>query len=557
MSTNNTQQASSSSDEPRGTSPSTRTFLETIIVIASLSLGMFVAALDATIVTTAVPSIAGHFHSDSGYTWIGSAYILANTASVPSWGKLSDIWGRKPLLLCGNVIFFAGSLVCAVGDTLPLFLFGRAVQGLGAAGLLTLVNICVCDMFSLRDRGLYFGLLSVVWALASGVGPVLGGVLTEKASWRWCFWINLPIIGVSFLLLWFALKLDTPHTPIWEGLKAIDWFGSVFVIGSSIMLLLALDFGGVTHPWNSATVICLIVFSVVILGLFVLNEWKIAEYPVIPLILFRGRSGIASCVVCFCHGFIFMGEAYYLPFYFQAVLGASPIMSGVYLLPFVISITFSGAFNGFFIQKTGKYVPSLWLGLGLMTLGVGLLIDLEATANWGKILGFQIISGIGVGMGFEAPLLALQAIVGVKNTATTTATIGFVRTMSTAISVVIGGVVFQGQMAEKRQILVEVLGENLGHLLGGAGATANVELIQTLPIPQRIVAQQALFNSLRTVWITYVAFAGVSLLAGFFVAAHPLSTEHEVVELGLRNRSEDSSSNEEPPISQAIESSRP
>lgn len=538
-----------SEPQAAATTPS-RSLLQISIIMSCLCAGTFVAALDATIVTTSMPSIAGHFHSASGYTWIGSAYILANTASVPSWGKLSDIWGRKPLLLCGNAIFFAGSLICSVGDTIPEFLFGRVIQGLGAAGLTTLVNISICDLFSLRDRGLYFGLLSVVWALASGVGPILGGVLSEKATWRWCFWINLPITGLAFLLLWLVLRLDTPHTPIWEGLKAVDWIGSLFVIGSSIMLLLALDFGGVTHPWDSATVICLLIFSIVVLSLFVLNEWKLAKYPVIPLVLFRHRSGIASFIVCFCHGFIFMGEAYYLPLYFQAVLGASPIMSGVYLLAFVIAGSLSGAFTGLFIQKTGKYVPPMWLGLGLLTLGVGLLINLEVTADWGKIFGFQIISGIGVGMNFEGPLLALQAIVGVKNTATATATIGFVRTMSTAISVVIGGVIFQNQMVSEGPKLVQALGEELASQLGGANVTANIHLIGTLPLDQRKVVRQAVFESLRTTWIMYVAFAGVSLIAGLFVGAHHLSEEHETAVLGLPDQSARSS--EETPDNSAI-----
>lgn len=275
------------------------------------------------------------------------------------------------------------------------------------------------------------------------------------------------------------------------------------------MLLLALDFGGVTHPWDSATVICLIVFSAVALGVFVVNEWKLVKYPIIPLILFRERSGIASFLVCFCHGFIFMGEAYYLPLYFQAVLGASPIMSGVYLLPLVLSISVSGAFTGLYIQRTGKYVPALWLGLILLSIGVGLLIILEPTANWGKILGFQIISGVGVGMNFEGPLLALQAIVGVENTATATASIGFVRSLATAVSVVIGGVVFQNQMAQEGPRLIKTLGEKLASQLADGGATASIELINALPAAQKVAAQHAFHRSLRTMWIM-VSFTNIS-----------------------------------------------
>ncbi|CAG8039960.1 unnamed protein product, partial [Penicillium nalgiovense] len=546
----------SSPNSPTPTSD--RSFLQTFTILTALCAGVFVAALDVTIITTALPSIAAHFVSSSAYTWIGSSYILANTATIPAWGKISDIWGRKPLLLVATVIFFSGSLICAVGNTIALFLFGRAVQGLGAAGLITLVNICISDLFSLRDRGLYFGLISVVWALASGVGPVLGGVFTEKArcvlsycisafhipansrvqsTWRWCFWVNLPVAGLVFLLLWLTLKLESPDTPIWSGLKVVDWTGCLFVIGSTIMLLLGLDFGGVSHPWNSATVICLIVFAGVLLGLFVVNEWKLAKYPVIPLVLFHHRSGIASFLVCFCHGYIFMGEAYYLPLYFQAVLGSSPIMSGVYILPFVLALTVSAALTGFFIQKTGVYVPAIWSGLAAMTLGVGLLINLEVTANWGKIMGFQVIAGIGIGLNFEGPLLALQAIVGAENTATATATIGFVRTLSTAISVVIGTVVFQNQMARKGSQLVSTLGEQLASQVS-RDAMADIKVIDTLPLDRKLVARQAIYGSLQTVWIMYVAFAAVGLVAGVFVEGHHLDTEHKAPVLGLRDDNE-------------------
>ncbi|KAJ5239762.1 hypothetical protein N7468_004381 [Penicillium chermesinum] len=188
-------------------------------------------------------------------------------------------------------------------------------------------------------------------------------------------------IQSCFLSSALYLKLEIPQTPMWTGIKAVNWTGSLFVIGSPIMLLLGLDFG-VTHPWDSATVLCLIIFSVVTAALFVFNEWKLLKYPIVPLV---GNCFILSG---FCHGFIFLGRSYYLPLYFQGVLGVSPIMSGVYPLPLIISISISAALTGVFIQKRGEYIPAMWAGLVLLTLGVGLLVRLDGTANWGKIIGF-------------------------------------------------------------------------------------------------------------------------------------------------------------------------
>jgi len=179
-----------------GTSPSptnpedTRSTLETVVIIASLCASVFLAALDTTIITTALPTISEYFHSNAGYTWIGSAYLLANAASKPSWGKFSDIWGRKPVLLVACAVFFIGSLLAAVSNSIGMLIAARAIQGIGGGGLIILVNICISDLFSMRKRGAYFGIIGMVWAFASAIGPILGGVFTEKVSWRWCFYIN-------------------------------------------------------------------------------------------------------------------------------------------------------------------------------------------------------------------------------------------------------------------------------------------------------------------------------------------------------------------------------
>ncbi|KAF4465350.1 DHA14-like major facilitator efflux transporter (MFS transporter) [Fusarium albosuccineum] len=535
---------SSSNHEPTSSPKSKKSLAQIATVMASLCACVFLAALEVTIVSTALPTIAAHFASDSGYTWIGTSFVLAHTASTPSWGKISDIWGRKPILLIANVIFFGGSLMCALVDDLAAFIAGRVVQGLGAAGMQTLVNICISDLFSQRDRGLYYGLTSIVWAVASGVGPVLGGAFTDRLSWRWCFWINLPITAAVFVLLVLTLKLPSPNTPVWAGLKAIDWPGSFLIVGGTLMLLLGLYLGGVYEPWNSARVVCLIVFGVITGALFVFNEWKLAEYPVIPVHLFRAWSSTAAYAVTFFHAFVFMGVAYYLPLYFQAVLLASPLRSGLYLLPFILSITVTAAMTGAYIQLTGKYLMAVHSGLVIMTLGIGLMIDLDVDLNWRKLIPFQIVSGIGVGMNFEGPLLAVQTVVPHKDVAVATTAMSFVRAIATAISVVIGGVLFQNEMKNKRQILVDGLGPELARLFDGASASASVDVVKTLPPKQQHLVREAFFESIDSMWIMYTAFSGVGLLLGFFIRAQHLSKEHEAAHLGIKKEGHEPNSTE-------------
>ena len=372
------------------------------IIMFSLCMALFLAALDVTIITTALPTIAGVFKASSAdYTWIGSSYLLACAASVPLWGKISDIWGRKPIILVANVIFMIGSLVSALANSIGMLIAGRVVQGIGGGGLVILCNICVSDLFSMRDRSKYFGILGGVWAVASGVGPILGGVFTEKVSWRWCFYINLPLDGLAFIMLVLFLKLETPKTPIVAGLKSIDWVGVLLIIGGVVTFLFGMESGGQTKPWGSAYTICLVVFGIFIIFLFFINEWKFAKYPIMPLRLFKDRSNMATLGVCFCHGFVFIGATYYLPLYFQTVLEATPILSGVYLFPLVLSLSAGAMGVGIYIKKSGKFRPPIWFGLFFMTLGFGLFIDLDDYANWPKLIIYQIIAGIGVGPNFQ------------------------------------------------------------------------------------------------------------------------------------------------------------
>ncbi|KIX02882.1 uncharacterized protein Z518_08825 [Rhinocladiella mackenziei CBS 650.93] len=508
-----------------------------IIIMFSLCMALFLAALDITIITTALPTIAGHFRaSASEYTWVGSAYLLANAASVPLWGKLSDIWGRKPVILLANAIFMAGSLIAAVSNSIGLLIGGRVIQGVGGGGLIVLVNISVADLFSMRERPKYYGIIGMVWAIASGVGPVVGGAFTEGVSWRWCFYINLPLDGLSLILLTLFLKLETPKTPFWAGIQAIDWIGVLTIVGGVVMFLFGMESGGVTNPWDSAYTLCLIIFGIVTIVLFFLNEWKLAKYPIIPLRLFKDTSNWASLAVCFVHGSVFIAGSYYLPIYFQTVLSASPLLSGVYLFALVISLSIVSAMAGVFIKKTGRFREPIWFGLCMMTLGYGLFIDLEPQANWAKIIIYQIIAGIGVGPNFQSPLIALQSHVKGHDIAVATATFGFVRNLSTSISVVLGGVVFNNELTKKEPYLRGVLGPQLAAELTSSSFGSTTDQVRHLTGADKQAVDNAYTSSLRTMWIFYTAISAFGIFLSLFITKKELSKNHERARTGIEEQ---------------------
>ncbi|KAG5981452.1 hypothetical protein E4U55_002918 [Claviceps digitariae] len=512
-----------------------RTPLETFLVVFALCLALFLAALDLTIVTTAIPAISSHFASSLGYIWVGSAYVLGNASFVPIWGKISDIFGRKPVLIGAVVIFWIGSLLCAISNSMGMLIAARAVQGVGGGGAIVLPNICVSDLFSMRKRGLYFGILGGVWAIASAVGPVLGGVFATKVSWRWCFYINLPLAGVVLTILVFVLKLHNPRTPVKEGLMAIDWFGGLLIIGGTLMLLFGLEFGGVQHPWDSATVICLIVFGVVTIGLFVVYESRVAKYPITPASLFCHKNSIAALSLAFTHAFTFMGGNYWLPLYFQAVLGASSLLSGVYILPYVFSLSFTSALCGILIKRVGNYKVLIILGLAIMTLGFGLFIDLGDDRNWAKIIVFQIITGIGVGPNFQAPLIALQTNIEPRDIGVATANFSFLRQLGTATSIVVGSVIFNNQMQAQTSFLQSQLDPKLAAMFTGSQAAANVHAVATLQGSDAVIVEHAYWTALRKMYILFTCTAFVGLLVSFGITQKQLSKDHTEHKTGLQS----------------------
>ena len=327
--------------------------------------------------------------------------------------------------------------------------------------------------------------------------------------------------------------MKTEKTPIREGLKAIDWLGSLAVVGGTLMLLFGLELGGVSYPWSSAIVVCTLVFGVVALVLFALIEIYVAKSPLMPARIFRKQNNLASLGACFIQSFVFIAGSYYLPLYFQASLGQSPIMSGVYLLATSLSLSLGSLSTGGFIRATGQYRPPIYFGFFMMTLGFGLFIDLDAESSIAKIVVYQMIAGLGVGPLFQAPLIALQSSINPRDIGTATATFGFTRNLATAISVVIGSVVYQNVLASKAESDANL--RSLVGASGGGGPGAAVGAVQALPqgSPQRDVVEGAFADSLSDIWILYTVVAFLGLLNTLLITKQKLGREHKETETGL------------------------
>ena len=295
----------------------------------------------------------------------------------------------------------------------------------------------VSDVVTLKERGKYQGILGGFVALANSLGPIIGGLFTQKASWRWCFYINLPITAISLIVIIFLLPLRRVKGGIIPKLKLIDWYGSVLTISWAVLVLLGLSWAGNEYPWVSAAVLVPLIVGLFLLGLFLLVEWKFVSLPLVPLRIFKDKTVAAAMVATLFSGMIFYATLYYLPTFFQIVHGASPIRSGVLLLPLVCVQTFASFTSGLLVSKTGDYWWNLVIGFGLWSIGIGLLSTFDENTPLGRIIGFQIIYGAGAGQTFQTSLVAIQASVQRKEMATATGIRNFLRMLGGTLSLTI------------------------------------------------------------------------------------------------------------------------
>ncbi|MFD5003275.1 DHA2 family efflux MFS transporter permease subunit [Streptomyces mutabilis] len=411
-----------------------------LVSIGALLLGMLLAALDQTIVSTALPTIVSDLGGMEHLSWVVTAYMLAATAATPLWGKLGDQYGRKRLFQIAIGIFLVGSALCGIAQSMPELIAFRALQGLGGGGLMVLSMAIVGDLVSPRERGRYQGLFGAVFGATSVLGPLLGGVFTEHLSWRWVFYINLPVGIVALAVIAAVL-----HIPRRTARHVIDYLGTLLIASVATCLVLVASLGGTTWAWGSPQIVGLAVLGVVLAAVFVAVERRAAE-PVLPLKLFRVRTFTLSAVISFVVGFAMFGAMTYLPTFLQVVRGVSPTMSGVHMLPMVVGLLLSSTVSGQIVSRTGRWKVFPVAGTAVTTLGLLLLHQLDENSSTAEMSSFFFVFGLGLGLVMQVLVLIVQNAVPYEDLGVATSGATFFRSIGASFGVAVFGTIFAARL---------------------------------------------------------------------------------------------------------------
>ena len=399
---------------------------QVIITLVCVMLAMFLAALDQTIVSTATPRIIADLGGFDKYTWITTGYMVASTTAAPIVGKLSDIYGRKWIFIGSVFVFMAGSVLCGFSENITQLIIFRIIQGIGGGTIMALTFISIADLFPPSDRGKYIGLLAACFGLASVIGPTLGGFLTDTFSWKWIFFVNVPLAGpVVFLLARFFP--DTPGESKEEN-RQIDYLGICLLIVGVVLLLVGLSLGGVQYEWTSLYVVGPIVTGLISLIILVIVETKTYN-PILPLNLFKERMVTIGLILSLLIGFAMFGAIIFVPLYFQGVLAFSATSSGTFLTPMMLGIVFGAAISGQVLSRTGGYFRIQGLvGVALMAVGVFLFSTLDSTSDYPRAVSYIILLGFGLGSTFPTFTIAVQNFSPPSTIGAATSFIQFLRT---------------------------------------------------------------------------------------------------------------------------------
>ncbi|MEA2390134.1 MAG: hypothetical protein QOK31_243 [Solirubrobacteraceae bacterium] len=490
-------------------------------VFGALMLGMFLAALDQTIVSTALPTIVGDLGGLNHLSWVVTSYLLAATASTPLYGKLGDMYGRKPMFLAAILIFLVGSMLSGLSQSMGELIGFRALQGMGAGGLMVGAQAIIADIVPPRDRGRYMGLIGAVFAVSSVAGPLLGGFLVETISWRWVFYVNMPIGVLAVLVVAFRLHLHTPSQR-----RSIDYLGALLLTAGVSALILVTTWGGSQYSWGSPVIAGLAAAGVALLGAFIWHERRAAE-PIIPLTLFASPVFRVASALGFFIGMAMFGAIIFIPLFLQLVYGVSPTSSGLRMLPLMAGLLGASIVSGRAISRIGRYKPFPVAGTAITSVGLFLLSRLDvATAPWVASV-YMLVVGIGIGLVMQVLVLVVQNDAPARDVGVATSTATFFRSMGGSLGVAVFGAIFASRLADQ---LKAVPGKAAAHLSGGVNIRPAE--VHALPAGVRHDFLLAFVNALQPVFLVGAGLTAVTFVLALLLKEIPLrATTHDRVEL--------------------------
>lgn len=460
-----------------------------VSLMVAITLSAFLMLLDMSIIVTAIPSITSDFHSLRDIGWYGSAYNLASAALQPLSGKLYTYFKAKWLFLGFLFLFEVGCLICGLSSSSIVLIIGRVISGIGSSGIMNGALTIIAVSTPLEKRPSLMGVLMACAQLGLVTGPLVGGALTEYTTWRWCFYINLPIGAVATILI-FLVHIPEHQVKSSETVMQIlgsklDLTGFALFAPCIVMLLLALQWGGVDYAWDSATIIGLFVGGAVILIIFIYWEHRVGIGAMIPLPIIRKREIWTACLtMLFLFVTVFIA-AFYLPIYFQSIKEASPFMSGVYMLPGILSQLVIGISGGFLAQKVGYYLPFAVVGAVVAAIANGLLSTMGPYTSTAKWAGYQIIMGVGRGLSMQMPILAVQANAAPEMISVATAVLVFSQTFGGAVFIAVANVIFNNTLRDE---LVARIPHIDAELVINAGAAAVRQVVEREDLPEALMA---------------------------------------------------------------------
>jgi EmrB/QacA subfamily drug resistance transporter len=485
---------------------------EVLQALSGLMVGIFVSVLAATVVSNALPVIISDLGgSQSIYTWVVTAELLAMTASVPLWGKLADLVSQKLLVQLSLGLFVVGSLLAGFSQDTETLIVARVVQGLGAGGLTALVQIVMAAMIPPRELGRYAGIFGAVFAVATVAGPLVGGVVVDTSwlGWRWCFFLGVPFALVAIVLLQKTLKLtQVPR----RGVR-IDWLGALLITGGVSTLLIWVTLAGNDFAWRSGTTALMVGGAALLLSLAVLVEARASE-PVIPLGIFRNRTVALTTLASALVGIAMFGGTVFLSQYFQISLGYSPTEAGLLSLPMIGGLLVSSTVAGVLITRSGTWKRFLVLGGVLMTAGFGLLATIDAQTSIWLLSAYMVVLGVGVGLLMQNLVLAAQNDVPARDLGTATSVLSFFRSLGGTIGVSVLGAVLASRVASD----LSVLGG------GGEGGATTVPDVASLPPEVAALVQDAYGAATAELFLIATPLAALALLVVLFITEKPLKT---------------------------------